>query len=222
MVFQVGRTTSAKALRQGCVVDRVNMGCTCTTQRSRSLTRTNGETSGETQTQSTVALPQAPDHRYVQTALTFKPSSFPISQAGWRAEARSSGTPLLGPLVLSQGALPGHRPSPRPRGRVAELQAVGGQAGMPAAQGSVGVLGGRQQNISSLWPHHATHEPEPRAVPGAVEGQQPRTSTVGYTSPRPAGIKVFPGSQRGISPSLCDTQRGTLQQCLPKACWPIK
>lgn len=33
---------------------------------------------------------------------------------------------------------------------MAELQAVGAQAGMPAAQGFAGVLGGRQQSISSL------------------------------------------------------------------------
>lgn len=160
----------------------------------------------------------------VQTALTFKPSSFPISQAGWRSEAQyvSSGTPLLGPLVLSQGPLQAHRPSPRHGGRAAELQAVGGQVRMPAAQRSGGVLGGRQETISSLRPHRTTNEAEPPAVPRAVEGQQPRTSTVGHTSPRPAGIRTFLGSQRGSSPSLCDAPLGTLQQCLPKVCWPIK
>uniref|UniRef100_A0AAF7AIH6 Coiled-coil domain containing 124 n=1 Tax=Bos taurus TaxID=9913 RepID=A0AAF7AIH6_BOVIN len=79
------------------------------------------------------------------------------------------------------------------------------------------VLEGRGQTR-----HEEGAAQEPRAVPGAVEGQQPRTSTLGYTSPRPAGIRAFLGSQRGISPSLCDTQLGTLQQCLPKVCWPIK
>lgn len=53
MALQGGRTASAKALRQGCVVDRVHMGCTYTTQRFRSLTGT----SGETETQSSMALP---------------------------------------------------------------------------------------------------------------------------------------------------------------------
>ena len=87
---------------------------------------------------------------------------------------------------------------------------------------TLGVLGGRQETISSLRPHRTTNEAEPHAVPRAVEGQQPRTSAVGHTSPRPAGIRTFLGSQRGSSPSLCDAQLGTLQQCLPKVCWSIK
>lgn len=155
----------------------------------------------------------------VQTAFLL---SYPSGRLEVRGPVRVLRNPSSGALSPVTGALPAHRPSPRHRGWMAELQAVGGQAGMPVAQGSVGVRGGRQQNISSLKPHRTTNEPEPRAVPGAVEGQQPRTSTLGYTSPRPAGIRAFLGSQRGISPSLCDTQLGTLQQCLPKVCWPIK
>lgn len=40
MALQEGRTASAKALRQGCVVSGVYMGCTCIMQGSGSLRRT--------------------------------------------------------------------------------------------------------------------------------------------------------------------------------------
>ena len=83
-------------------MDRVNAGCTCAMQRSRGLMRT-------VRLRAQWPYPRhlttdAEPSSCVQTALTFKPSSLPISQAGWRAEAWSSGTPLLGPFVLSQGA----------------------------------------------------------------------------------------------------------------------
>lgn len=64
MVLQQGRTASAKALRQGRAVDRVNVGCTRTMQWSGSLRRTLPLTDGETETQSTMALPQVSDHRH--------------------------------------------------------------------------------------------------------------------------------------------------------------
>lgn len=57
---------------------------------------------------------------------------------------------------------------------MAELQAVGGQAG---------VLGGRQWNTPSLLPHCTTNKPEPHSAPGAVEGQWPRTSPTDQMSP---------------------------------------
>ena len=64
MVLQQGRTASAKAVRQGRAVDRVNVGCTRTTQWSGSLRRALLLTDGVTETQSTMALPQASDHRH--------------------------------------------------------------------------------------------------------------------------------------------------------------
>lgn len=81
--------------------------------------------------------------------------------------------------------------------QMAELQAAGRQAGVPAVQ--------------SPAKGHTTQVNESLTLPpGVVEGQWPRIGSVGQMSPRPTGIWVYLGSQGGISPSPCDVRLGTV------------
>lgn len=97
MAFQVGTAASAKALRQGCVVDRVNVGCTCTRQQSRGLTRTSGETSGKPRLRA-----QRPYPRHLTTdvgAQQLRPNSLPpflsIRQVGGQRPSTCPQEPLF-------------------------------------------------------------------------------------------------------------------------------